>query len=275
MNDKKRLDVLVYERGLAKSREQAKSLIMSGIVYVDGKMIDKAGTFFTETKELKIELKGRKPEYVSRGGLKLEKAVKEFGLDFSGLICMDVGASTGGFTDCMLKNGAGKVYAVDVGYGLLDWKVRNDPRVIPLERTNARYLTPGDIKGERLDFVSVDVSFISLRLILPPVKKLLRETAHLVLLIKPQFEIGKGEVGKGGVIRDPVKHKKVIRDVLGACADLEFGILGITFSPIKGPKGNIEFLAYLSNKADEGINKEYIDNMIEITIDEAHRVFGR
>lgn len=278
MSEKKRLDVLICERGLAKSREQAKSLIMSGIVRVDGKMIDKAGTFFDERENLRIELKGGKPRYVSRGGYKLEKAVKEFGLDLTGLICMDVGASTGGFTDCMLQNGAARVYAVDVGYGLLDWKLRNDPKVIILEKKNARYITAEDIKGESPDFVSIDVSFISLKLILPPIKKLLKETAHLVLLIKPQFEAGRGEVGKGGVIRDPMKHKRVIMDVIGACKDLDFGLLGLTYSPIKGPKGNIEYLLYLSNLSDEGQNTvdmwSKAAQTIDETVDEAHRVLG-
>ena len=244
-----RLDVLLVERGLAPSREKAKAVIMAGIVYVDGQKEDKAGTTFEDTVE--IQVRGSTLRYVSRGGLKLEKAVEAFALDLEGKVCMDVGASTGGFTDCMLQNGAAKVYAVDVGHGQLDWKLRNDPRVICMEKTNIRYVTPGDIP-ETLDFASIDVSFISLTKVLGPVKALLKEDGQVVCLIKPQFEAGRKEVGKKGVVRDKAVHLEVICMVAAYARQIGFQISGLDFSPVRGPEGNIEYLLYLKNGSGEG-----------------------
>ena len=240
---KKRLDVLLVERGLATSREKAKAMIMAGEVLVDNEREDKAGSMFPE--EVEIVLKGKPLPYVSRGGLKLEKAMKNFDLTLDGKVCMDVGASTGGFTDCMLQNGAVKVYSVDVGHGQLDWKLRNDPRVVCMERTNIRYVTPEDL-GEPLDLSVVDVSFISLKIVLPAIQKLLKPTGQVLCLIKPQFEAGKENVGKKGVVRDPAVHAQVLRDFTALVASLNFTIRNLTFSPVKGPEGNIEFLAHLS-----------------------------
>ena len=239
---KKRLDILVTERGLAESREKAKALIMAGDVYVDQQKADKPGDLYPE--EATIEVRGKGLKYVSRGGLKLEKAMAEFPISLSGLVCMDVGASTGGFTDCMLQNGAKKVYAVDVGYGQLAWSLRTDPRVVNLERTNARYLSQEQVP-EPIDFFSVDVSFISLSLILPAVRPLLAENARAVCLIKPQFEAGREKVGKKGVVRDPAVHQEVIEKILSFALENGYSVLGLTFSPVKGPEGNIEYLAYL------------------------------
>lgn len=239
---KKRLDILVTERGLAESREKAKALIMAGDVYVDQQKADKPGDLYPE--EAPIEVRGKGLKYVSRGGLKLEKAMAEFPITLSGLVCMDVGASTGGFTDCMLQNGAKKVYAVDVGYGQLAWSLRTDPRVVNLERTNARYLSAEQVP-EPIDFFSVDVSFISLSLILPAVRPLLSENARAVCLIKPQFEAGREKVGKKGVVRDPAVHQEVIEKILSFTLENGYSVLGLTFSPVKGPEGNIEYLAYL------------------------------
>lgn len=244
---KKRLDILVTERGLAESREKAKALIMAGSVYVDQQKADKPGDLYPE--EAQIEVRGKGLQYVSRGGLKLEKAMEEFPISLAGLVCMDVGASTGGFTDCMLQNGAQKVYAVDVGYGQLAWSLRTDPRVINLERTNARYLTREQVP-EPIDFFSVDVSFISLSLILPAVRPLLAEGARAVCLIKPQFEAGREKVGKKGVVRDPAVHREVIEKVLGFALENGYSVLGLTFSPVKGPEGNIEYLAYLQRSEE-------------------------
>ena len=239
---KKRLDILVTERGLAESREKAKALIMAGDVYVDQQKADKPGDLYPE--EAPIEVRGKGLKYVSRGGLKLEKAMAEFPITLTGLVCMDVGASTGGFTDCMLQNGAKKVYAVDVGYGQLAWSLRTDPRVVNLERTNARYLSQEQVP-EPIDFFSVDVSFISLSLILPAVRPLLSENARAVCLIKPQFEAGREKVGKKGVVRDPAVHQEVIEKILSFALENGYSVLGLTFSPVKGPEGNIEYLAYL------------------------------
>lgn len=239
---KKRLDILVTERGLAESREKAKALIMAGDVYVDQQKADKPGDLYPEEAPIEVRCKGLK--YVSRGGLKLEKAMAEFPITLSGLVCMDVGASTGGFTDCMLQNGAKKVYAVDVGYGQLAWSLRTDPRVVNLERTNARYLSAEQVP-EPIDFFSVDVSFISLSLILPAVRPLLSENARAVCLIKPQFEAGREKVGKKGVVRDPAVHQEVIEKILSFALENGYSVLGLTFSPVKGPEGNIEYLAYL------------------------------
>ena len=241
---KERLDVLLVQRGLAPSREKAKTMIMEGNVFVDEQREDKAGSFFDV--EAKIEVRGNTLRYVSRGGLKLEKAMEAFGLDLSGCVCMDIGASTGGFTDCMLQNGAAKVYAVDVGYGQFAWKLRQDPRVVCMEKTNIRYVTPDQI-GEPLDFASVDVSFISLTKVLEPAKALLREGAQMVCLIKPQFEAGKDKVGKKGVVREQSTHREVIEKVIAYARGLGFRVLHLDYSPVKGPEGNIEYLVHLAN----------------------------
>lgn len=240
---KERLDILLFNRGLAPSREKAKAIIMSGIVYVDDNKEDKAGTTFPEN--VKIEVRGNTLRYVSRGGLKLEKAMQEFDIKLDGNICMDVGSSTGGFTDCMLQNGAVKVYSVDVGHGQLDWKLRNDERVVCMEKTNIRYVTADDIE-DKLDFASIDVSFISLTKVLMPVKNLLREQGEIVCLIKPQFEAGREKVGKKGVVRDRKVHAEVIEQVITYAESIELYPLALTFSPVKGPEGNIEYLLYLS-----------------------------
>ena len=240
---KERLDILLVSRGLAPSREKAKAIIMSGIVYVDGNKEDKAGTTFPEN--VNIEIKGNTLKYVSRGGLKLEKAMKEFDLSLENYICMDVGSSTGGFTDCMLQNGAVKVYAVDVGHGQLDWKLRNDPRVVCMEKTNIRYVTPEHI-DDKLDFSSIDVSFISLTKVLLPVKNLLKDNGEIVCLIKPQFEAGREKVGKKGVVRDKKVHEEVIDMVVEYATSIELYPISLDFSPVKGPEGNIEYLLYLT-----------------------------
>ena len=257
---KERLDVLMVQRNLAESREKAKALIMSGIVYVNGQKEDKAGTSFEET--VQIEVRGNTLKYVSRGGLKLEKAMSRFGVQLAGTVCMDVGASTGGFTDCMLQNGAVKVYAVDVGHGQLAWKLRNDDRVICMEKTNIRYVTPEDI-GDRIEFASIDVSFISLTKVLGPVKQLLTDEGQVVCLIKPQFEAGREKVGKKGVVREKSVHLEVIEMVMDYARSIGFGILGLEFSPIKGPEGNIEYLLYLQNILQENGGQE--DNVQKIT----------
>lgn len=243
MSDKKRLDVLLFERGLVESRQRAQSMIMAGQVLVEGKRVDKAGASVQENAM--IELKGQGLPYVSRGGLKLEKALDTFQIDLKGAYAIDAGASTGGFTDCMLQRGAQKVYAVDVGYGQLAWTLRSDPRVICMERTNVRYLTP-EVISEALDFASIDVSFISLKLILPAIRALLRESGSVVCLVKPQFEAGKEKVGKKGVVRDPAVHLEVLEQFQRHALESGFYINNLTFSPVRGPEGNIEYLAYLS-----------------------------
>ena len=237
-----RLDQYLVQHGLIQSRERAKAMIMSGVVFVNEQKVDKAGEMIKE--DAKVEVRGHDIGYVSRGGLKLEKAMKCFPLTPKGKVCMDIGASTGGFTDCMLQNGAVKVYAVDVGYGQLDWKLRGDPRVVCMERTNARYLTHEQIP-EELDFASVDVSFISLRLILPALDGLLSPEGEAVCLVKPQFEAGREKVGKKGVVRDPAVHLEVLEAFLEHAKESNFTVLGITYSPIRGPEGNIEYLGYL------------------------------
>ena len=242
MSQKVRLDVAIVERGLAESREKAKALIMAGIVFVNNQKSDKAGN--TVKDDDLIEVRGETLKYVSRGGLKLEKAVSSFNLDLNGCICADIGASTGGFTDCMLQNGAVKVYAIDVGYGQLAWKLRTDERVINLERTNFRYVTSEQIP-ESLDFASVDVSFISLSIILPVMRNFLRDCGRAVCLIKPQFEAGKENVGKKGVVRDKNVHIAVVEKITALALELGFSLLGLDFSPVKGPEGNIEYLCYL------------------------------
>ena len=242
---KQRLDVELTARGLAESRQKAQAMIMAGQVYVDGRKVDKAGT--QVGPGCAIEVRGRTLAYVSRGGLKLEKAVERWPIRLEGAVCADIGSSTGGFTDCMLQRGAEKVYAVDSGYNQLDWRLRSDPRVVCMERTNARYLT-GEQIPEPLDFFSVDVAFISLRLILPPMRPLVREGAQAVCLVKPQFEAGKDKVGKKGVVRDPQVHLEVLEQFLIHAANAGFGVKDITFSPIKGPEGNIEYLGYLTTR---------------------------
>ncbi|MFR6394559.1 MAG: TlyA family RNA methyltransferase [Oscillospiraceae bacterium] len=247
MSNKTRLDVLLTERGLLDSRQKAQATIMSGIVFVNGQRVDKVGT--AVSNDALIEIRGTTLPYVSRGGLKLEKAMQTFPLTLTGKICADIGASTGGFTDCMLQNGAKKVYAVDVGYGQLDWKLRNDARVVCMERTNARYLTHEEIP-EELDFASVDVSFISLKLIFPALYGLLREGGEIACLIKPQFEAGREKVGKKGVVRDPAVHLEVLEHFLIHAKENHFTVFGITYSPIRGPEGNIEYLGFL-RKSEE------------------------
>lgn len=247
---KKRIDILVYERGYAESREKAKRLIMSGLVYVNNQKYDKPGE--TVPEDAVVEVRGKTLQYVSRGGLKLEKAMSVFPIDLTGLVCMDIGASTGGFTDCMLQNGAKKVYAVDVGYGQLAWKLRQDTRVVNLERTNARYLDAEAIP-DKIAFASADVSFISLTKILTAIRPLLSETGQMVCLIKPQFEAGREKVGKKGVVRDKKVHEEVIEKIAGFAVEAGFSVLGLDFSPIKGPEGNIEYLIYLQ-KADDPVH---------------------
>ncbi len=240
--EKKRLDVAVFEQGFADSRAKAGALIMAGCVYVNGQKVTKAGQTLKATD--KIEVRGEKLPFVSRGGLKLSKAVKSFGIKLDGLVCMDIGASTGGFTDCMLQNNAKKVFSVDVGYGQLAWKLRTDERVVNMERTNFRYVTRDDI-GCMIDFASVDVSFISLKIILPVLRELLNDGCTAVCLIKPQFEAGRGKVGKKGVVREISTHKEVVGDILNFAVDAGFSVLGLDFSPVKGPEGNIEYLMYI------------------------------
>ena len=237
-----RLDVLLVEKGLQESRQKAQATIMSGLVFVNGQRVDKPGT--AVAADAAIEVRGNTLQYVSRGGLKLEKAMQTWPIDLSGTICMDVGASTGGFTDCMLQNGAVKVYAIDVGYGQLAWKLRSDERVVCLERTNARYLNHEIIPDEP-DFSSVDVSFISLKLILPAIAAVLKQGGHVVCLVKPQFEAGKEKVGKKGVVRDPAVHLEVLEHFVEHAKESGFTVLDITYSPIRGPEGNIEYLGYL------------------------------
>ena len=252
---KVRLDVLLVEKGFAASREKAKAIIMAGNVFVDGQREDKAGTAFDPDK-IQIEVRGAALKYVSRGGLKLEKAMNRFGLTLDGKVCMDIGASTGGFTDCMLQNGAVKVYSVDVGHGQLAWKLRNDERVVCMEKTNFRYMTPADI-ADQLDFASVDVSFISLTKILLPARKLLKDGGQMFCLIKPQFEAGREKVGKKGVVREPEIHEEVVHKILDFADLAGFYILNLEFSPIKGPEGNIEYLVYLEKDPER--NAELAD----------------
>lgn len=255
---KERLDILLVQKGLATSREKAKAIIMSGIVYVDGEKEDKAGTTFPENAV--IEVKGSTLKYVSRGGLKLEKAMTNFDIELDGKVCMDVGSSTGGFTDCMLQNGAVKVYSVDVGHGQLDWKLRNDERVVCMEKTNIRYVKPTDI-DEELDFASIDVSFISLTKVLLPVKELLKEDGCIVCLIKPQFEAGREKVGKKGVVRDKKVHFEVIDMVINYADSIELHPLMLDFSPVKGPEGNIEYLLYLTK--DKSFKDKVENNILK------------
>lgn len=254
MKIKKRLDVLLTERGHADSRTKAQAIIMSGLVYVDGQKADKPGISYEDSVDIEVR-SGRCP-YVSRGGLKLEKALRDFGVDPTGYVCSDSGASTGGFTDCLLQQGAKKVFAIDVGYGQLDWKIRSDPRVVVMERTNIRYVT-GEQLGEPLDLSVIDVSFISLKIVLPVIKSLLKpECGQVLCLIKPQFEAGREKVGKKGVVREAATHKEVLDDFVALAESLDFAILGLTFSPVKGPEGNIEFLAHLTLNSQTGIHPD-------------------
>ncbi len=254
MKIKKRLDVLLTEQLYADSRSKAQAIIMAGQVYVNGQKADKPGVSYEET--VQIEVRGQTCPYVSRGGLKLEKALRDFGVDPTGFVCSDSGASTGGFTDCLLQQGAKKVFAIDVGYGQLDWKIRSDERVVVMERTNIRYVTPEQL-GEPLDLSVIDVSFIGLEIVLPTIKTLLKSGEGQVLcLIKPQFEAGKENVGKKGVVRDPMIHKMVLDNFVALADSLGFRILGLTFSPVKGPEGNIEFLAHLTLSDASGISPD-------------------
>ena len=282
---KERLDVLLVNRGLVESRTQAKAVIMAGEVFVDGQREDKAGSTFPE--EVQIELRGKKMPYVSRGGFKLEKALRVFPIGVNGgdedsdgeifkehplgdLVCMDVGSSTGGFTDCMLQNGAKKVYAIDVGTNQLAWKLRQDERVVSMEKTNIRHVTPEDI-GEAVDFVSIDVAFISLEKVLPPVRPLMKDGARMVALIKPQFEAGREQVGKKGVVRDPKIHEEVIKNVMTYATDSGFKIIGLDYSPIRGPEGNIEYLLYLETAEPEnGDCRDIFQNEVERIVRLAH-----
>ena len=260
---KERLDVLLVNRGLAPSREKAKAMIMEGNVFVENQREDKAGSSFDVNAN--IEIKGNTLKYVSRGGLKLEKAMTHFGIELTDKICMDIGASTGGFTDCMLQNGAKKVYAVDVGYGQFAWKLRQDERVVCMEKTNIRYVTPEDI-ADRLDFASVDVSFISLTKVLEPARNLLQDNGERVCLIKPQFEAGREKVGKKGVVREKSVHEEVICKVIDYAVSIGFVVLNLEYSPIKGPEGNIEYLVYIK-KAETGSASE-ID--VKAVVEAAH-----
>ena len=269
---KERLDVLLVKKGLAPSREKAKAVIMAGSVYVDGQKEDKAGSVFDE-ESAQIEVRGHALPYVSRGGLKLEKALKVFPITLTDKICMDIGASTGGFTDCMLQNGAAKVYSVDVGYGQLDWKLRQDDRVVCMEKTNFRYMTPEDIP-DVLDFASVDVSFISLDKILTPAYALLKEQGEMVALIKPQFEAGREKVGKKGVVRDPKVHEEVISRIVRHADEVSFEVLDLSYSPISGPEGNIEYLIHLRKNPERTVYPDIpavFEKKIKEIVEEAHQ----
>ena len=268
--EKERLDVLLVQQGLANSRELAKAYIMAGNVYVDGQKEDKAGTKVAVTA--KLEVKGNKMKYVSRGGYKLEKAMDVFGIRLNGKICLDIGASTGGFTDCMLQNGASKVYAIDVGYGQFAWKLRNDERVVCLEKTNVRYVTHEQVPDEG-DFASIDVSFISLTKVLPAVLGVLGEKGQLVCLIKPQFEAGREKVGKKGVVRDSSVHREVIEMIVEYVRTQSLWILGLDFSPIKGPEGNIEYLIYL-DKRRSGMHEDEVQARVDTVVAQSHKILS-
>lgn len=270
---KERLDILLVNQGLAVSREKAKTVIMAGDVFVNGQREDKAGSTF-DPEKCKIEVRGKQLKYVSRGGLKLEKAVNNFDLGLPGLVCMDIGASTGGFTDCMLQNGAVKVYAVDVGHGQLDWKLRNDERVVCMEKTNFRYLQPSDI-GDVIDFASCDVSFISLTKILLPARAILKDGGRMVCLIKPQFEAGRDKVGKKGVVRDKAVHREVVEKIVKFANICGFTILRLDFSPIKGPEGNIEYLIYLQKDSKQNDRvADFDEKTAEGMLDEVDEITG-
>ncbi|WP_460293953.1 TlyA family RNA methyltransferase [Clostridium tertium] len=262
---KERLDILLVEKGIFTSRERAKTSIMAGKIFVDGQRVDKAGEKINVDAD--IIFKGQEIPYVSRGGLKLEKAIKEFGVNLKDKVCMDIGASTGGFTDCMLQNDAKKVFSIDVGYGQFAWKLRTDSRVVCMERTNIRYVTPEDL-GELIDFASIDVSFISLKKIMPATLSLLNESGEVVALIKPQFEAGKEKVGKKGVVRDINVHKEVVLDIVEFLISQNLNILSVSYSPIKGPEGNIEYLVYFTK--DKNKKSTFTINDIEKIVNESH-----
>ena len=267
MKVKKRLDVLLTEQGYAENRTKAQAIIMSGIVYADGQKADKPGTAYEET--VSIEVRGGACPYVSRGGLKLEKALRDFGVKPEGFVCSDSGASTGGFTDCLLQQGARKVFAIDVGYGQLDWKIRSDPRVVVMEKTNIRYVTPEQL-GEPLDLSVGDGSFISLKIVLPAIRALLKPTGQVLCLIKPQFEAGREKVGKKGVVREKSTHVEVLQGFVELADSLGFHILGLTYSPVKGPEGNIEFLGHLSLNDVPGICPDVVD-----VVEQAHAALDK
>lgn len=271
-NASKRLDIAVFEQGFAESRARAGALIMAGQVYVNGQKTTKAG--YALKPDDVIEVRGDKLKYVSRGGLKLEKAMTEFDLKLDGFVCMDIGASTGGFTDCMLQNKAKKVYSVDVGYGQLAWKLRSDERVVNMERTNFRYLTENDIE-EKLDFASVDVSFISLKIILPVLITLLKDGASAVCLIKPQFEAGREKVGKKGVVRELSTHKEVVREIVSFAAQTGFSVCGLSFSPIKGPEGNIEYLMYIKKKDGDNGDIDELLKSVDGIVGQSHEALDK
>ena len=269
---KERIDVLLVEQGFFSSRERAKAALMEGVVFVDGVRIDKAGTKVSE--EARISVKGDDCPYVSRGGYKLEKAVDIFGIDLKGKVCVDIGASTGGFTDCMLQNGASRVYAIDVGYGQLDWKLRNDPRVVNIEKCNVRYLEPEQVP-EKAEFVSADVSFISLELIFPVMARLLQDNGQAMCLIKPQFEAGREEASAGkGVIRDPKVHERVIQKVIENASENGLYMTGLSYSPVKGAKGNIEYLISLAKLENMAYNASCVLNLVHEQVETAHRELG-
>lgn len=270
MAEKKRLDTLVFEQGYAQSREKAKAYIMAGLVYCDNQKADKPGAVYPV--DVKLEVRASAPKYVSRGGFKLEKAMAEFGIDLNGKTAMDIGASTGGFTDCMLQSGALRVYSIDVGYGQLDWKLRNDSRVVNMERQNIRKLRREQVEDE-IDFFSVDVSFISLRLVLPVARQFLKDGGRAVCLIKPQFEAGRENVGKKGVVRDPKIHQSVIEQITAFCLDNGFNVLGLDFSPIKGPEGNIEYLIYIEKT--DGETQMLTDKTPLMLTEESHKALDK
>lgn len=272
-SNKERLDIVLVEQAYYDSREKAKRAIMAGLVLVDDERIDKAGTKIS--RDAKISVKGAIHPYVSRGGLKLEKAIRTFHIDLKDAVMIDIGASTGGFTDCALQHGVSYVYAVDVGYNQLDWSLRNDPRVYVMERTNFRYTEPGDLPGPVPTFASIDVSFISLKLILPPLRKLLTSDGQVAALIKPQFEAGREKVGKSGVVRDSEVHREVLRSVLNSAVELGFGVRGLTYSPITGGEGNIEFLALLAMDAGNSdvLPESSVASLIEETVAAAAAAF--
>jgi 23S rRNA (cytidine1920-2'-O)/16S rRNA (cytidine1409-2'-O)-methyltransferase len=267
---KKRLDTLLVDRGLFPSRERAKGTIMAGLVKVNGKVMDKAGTRVSEDAVISVD---EDPiPYVGRGGLKLEKALEHFQIDVTGYTAVDIGASTGGFTDCLLKRGARRVYAIDVGYGQLDWRLRQDPRVVVMERTNIRYVKPEDL-GESCDIAVIDVAFISLTLVLPVAKTLLRPGGKIIALIKPQFEAGREKVGRKGIVRDPLVHREVIQKIYGFILGMGLKLRGLTHSPITGAGGNIEYLVYASDEGNEDAGDKNVQAMIERVVEESHRVY--
>ncbi len=260
---KERIDILLVEKGLAESREKAKRFIMAGIVYIDNEKVDKSGTKVDVESEIRV--KGNPLPYVSRGGLKLEKALEKFPITVKDKVALDIGASTGGFSDCMLQNGAKKIFAIDVGYGQLDWKVRSNEKVIPMDRTNIRYVTREDL-GELAEFVSIDVSFISLKLVLPVVKELTTDDVDIIALIKPQFEAGREKVGKKGVVKDKKVHKEVIKNIYTFCKEIDLNISGLTYSPVKGAEGNREYLAHITKRPSD-ID---VEKLIEEVVEESH-----